>query len=557
MNHSSHRFPGQKSIQAFLSDPSLLEKTRELILYGIAMNEYDLVLLIETSTGLALPLHSNGSDLPLFDRNGCFDYDQNIRTFLNEYCTDIDPEEIIRKSSLPVAIKHLQTSDHYSVSFRISLGGSQYLHKKLIWHKLSVPRGFLTASIVDMTEDFLEEDERRSRLEAALKQAQANLDANNSFLSLVSRDIRTPLHSIIGLSQMANAELMDISAVESYLYKISMSGTYMEDTINDIRDFIRISWHPIELREEIIDLPVFLSSASRFLSRRAAQRNLHFFLHTDNISQKSVLTDLAALRQVLVKFTDNMINYTLRGGTIDMHFSSETISQEEAQVRLSVQSRGIDLNPGRLGVLLKPFEDIMEEVRSNISSIDMDLVILKAYVDSLKGKISIQNNEGISTGIEILFHFPLPHSDSRVSSLQPVRFSQIPALDLPVFTGKRALLADDDSINLEVGSKMLEKTGMTVFQAHNGAQALNLFIEEDGDFDVILMDIRMPVMNGLEASKRIRGLTLPAAGHIPIIALTVNAFDEDYTLSLEAGIDRHLTKPIEPGSLYQILKELL
>ena len=534
-------------------DEDLQQRLHQEILLDIAHIHYEQVILVDKVNGNALFLHSMDTAFSREVSEELFPFDETIHNYLEKYCTDLEPEKVIEKTSLAHVLEELEHKDHYTVYFNLS-SQNRFAHKRIIWQQPSRLPNYLCAVIEDLSGAFLYEDQRSSQLKRALAEAQVNLDANNTFLTLISRDIRTPLHSIIGLSQIANAELKDISAVESYLHKISMSGTYMEKTIDDIRDFIRISWHPIELREEHIDLKQFTKLAAGAFISQAEERQLHFTYRTEGLQVSQIIGDSSALRQVIVKLTDNVLNYTLRGGSVELSINSAKAGDGMVKVSLQVQSRGIDLDQSRVSILKEPYEYVMSEVRRSISSIDMNLVILRAYLNAMDGTVDIETERGIRTSLTVTLEFPEGSSDKVPAVPKRVPASQHKNCS---FQGKHALLADDDTINLEVGTKLLENTGMVVFTAKNGLEAINLFTAENGNFDVILMDIRMPVMNGLEASRTIRELSLPTARTVPIIAMTVNAFDEDIQQSMRAGMNEHLVKPIEPQLLLRVLSEVL
>ena len=542
------------SIRELSADSTAFQKERAHFLCQITLKQFEHILLVEQESGEAIFLHD--ATTPVADpsssaKNPIFSFDEIFRGQLEKHCTDIDPEAIIRSGSLSAVSKALEAKESYTIYYNTCDAGGQVVHKRIIWTRVS--EKYLCAMIEDLSEAFQYERERSAQLKKALAEAQANLDANNTFLTLVSRDIRTPLHSIIGLSRIANMELKDISAVESYLHKISMSGSYMEQTINDIRDFIRISWHPIELHTEAIDLTEFMTVAVETFQEQAKERQLHFAFRSGSLKVNRVRTDASALRQVILKLTRNVLNYTLRGGSVELGLSSEVLSGGEVTLALSVTSRGIDLDQDRMQILKEPYEYVMNEVRSNISSIDMDRVSLRAYLHAMKGAVDIDIERGIRTSLTVTLRFPA--AEESAESIDLPRKAGQPYV--PQFKGLTALLADDDSINLEVSTKLLENTGLTVFTAKNGLEALNLFTAQSGAFDIILMDIRMPVMNGLEAARAIRSLALPTASKVPIIALTVNAFDEDVRQSLAAGMDKHLIKPISAQFLYRVLEEML
>lgn len=534
------------------SNKELQMQVRSHLFGHFALTHFEHVLLVNREEGTAFLLFTTKDLEAEKQESPIFSFDPVFRSYMEKHCTDMDPEAVIQRGSLPCIEKQLEELSQYTVFYNTTDLQGKVSHKRMLWQKVDELEGYLCAIVEDLSDAFRYADERSEQLKKALAEAQANLDANNTFLTLISRDIRTPLHSIIGLSRIANMELKDVSAVESYLHKISMSGTYMQQTINDIRDFIQISWHPIELRSEVIDLLRFASNLTELFQDTAKERQLHFSLKTD-LAAPRIRGDAAALRQVLVKLTLNVLNYTLRGGSVELLLENSLEEDDKVSLTLEVTSRGIDLDQNRLSILQQPYETVMNEVRHNISSLDMDLVILRAYLHALKGKVVIDAEKGIRTNLRVAMTFEAAAEHAETAPAE----TQLGASHVPDFKGKRVLLADDDSINLEVSKKLLENTGLTVYTAKNGQEALHLFTEEEGDFDLILMDIRMPVMNGLDAAKAIRSLALPKASTTPIIAMTVNAFDEDIRQSLEAGMDRHLIKPISPQYLYRVLLDLL
>ncbi|MBR2765401.1 MAG: hypothetical protein IKE03_05410 [Blautia sp.] len=389
------------SLENIRANPSLFNQIRKEVVGGIASREFECVSLIEKGTGNSIVLYSPlRDDIP--SKTGMeFRYDTYVLDYLEAHCIDIDPAAIIESLGREHIALRLKEAPSYTVYYNLTDDDNKILHHKASAIRLSFTDDFFCLTVTDLTDAFIREDQRNAHLEKALEEARTNLDANNAFLSLISRDIRTPLHSIIGLTRIANAQLKDISAVESYLHKISMSGTYMEQTINDIKDYIRISWHPIELRMEAIDLGKFTAFVRQVFSRQAAERELHFTCHTEGIQVSKIRTDPAALRQIFLKLTGNIMNYTLRGGTIELRIATEPAESDRVRLTIGIQSRGMDLDQDRLGILLESYEYVMNEVHSNINSIDMDLVILKAYLQAMDAKVRLESRKGIRTGIVI------------------------------------------------------------------------------------------------------------------------------------------------------------
>ena len=525
------------------------------LLRKIAENELEEMFLIDIQTGMCTDFRSSLSGNTSRESD-LMDYDLMVRDRLVRFCVDLNPGAVIRSLSLSAVCSVLQHQEVYHVYYMMADEAGNKHHKKASFYPLSGGSRLVCASLKDLSEAVEAETHRNDRLQQAVSTTRANLDANNAFLTLVNRDFRTPLHSILALTQLANSEIHDISVVEGYLHKISLSGTYMNETIDDIRDLIRVTSMPIHLCPETIYLPVFFQSLTNSVNSRVMNRQITFLASADDLPSETVMADRAALFQIITKLVNNLVNYSLPGAsltlTLDEDFSGSAAPGREDDVSLVItaRTRGIDVAPDRLRVLKEPYQDLLDHLRDNINSIDIDLIILKAYASAMNGQFEIQSRKELDTKIRI--RIPVTVAERTPS---PDEVSYMGVNDIPDLHGHSVLLVDDNPINLEVGVRMLEHAGLEVSTAGNGQQAVELFTQKGDSIDLILMDIHMPFLDGLEATRQIRALSWNHAKEVPIIALTVKALPEDVQASMEAGMNEHLVKPFPPAELYRILQK--
>ena len=545
----SYSFQSLNDVQEAFSDSFLSQ-------FLLADNER--ICAIDSIQGTARNLWSDVP--PATDEETCSDeehsYDESLMTILGPNCTDLNPEVVLKSMTLEEVRASLEKSSLYRVYYnRYDKEGKQ-VYRKTTFRYLDDSRRFILLTIQDLTEAFMAEEARRKDLADALEDTRKHLDANNVFLSLLSRDIRTPLHSILGFTQIANAELSDVSAVEGYLHKISMSGIYMKETIDDIRDLIQILWNPIRLHKEPVSLSDFFVKISSFLRNKAEEKQLTLDSVSGPFSKDLVYTDKAILTKIITKLAGNITGYTLRGGNIHASAAEESISADTMQMVINVTSRGIDYDPRRLHVLEMSLREIQEELKRNISNVELDLVILKAYVSAMGGNITASASEGLGTHISIHLPLQLKNTAEGTETEQEAPASPVkekPFASVPAFFGKSLLLADDDETNQEVERRMLERAGFTVTTARNGKEALDIYKSDGVSFDIVLLDVRMPCMDGLETARAIRSLPDPKKRSVPIIALTASTLPSDVYASLEAGMNRHVNKPLRYSELVDVL----
>jgi CheY-like chemotaxis protein len=514
-----------------------------------ATHEFDDLISLNTMTGTAVTLFAN--DLAWKKTKGIrYNFESMVRKYILDVAADPDPDGTLESLSLESIDEQLAQSPRYSVQLIVRGEARSLELKRFSFYKLSDEK--VIVGVIDISEAFQKASRYTSHLENALKKANDEISEKNTFLNMLNRNIRTPLYSIMGLTRIAQEEdPHETNAIEAYLHKISMSGTYMSSTIDDVLDLRRISRHEISLSPEPIPLQELFRLVDGAIAPSVFEKGLLYARDTDRLAQLTVMADLHCLQQILLKLLRSAINYAVKGGRITLTARELFRSRGAATIEFAVESRGIVIDHERLQTLFRP-DYLRDHIDADLGSMDIDLIILKSYLLAMGANtLTAESDERRGTRISVSLTMPL-------SDEQQAAPSTLPEELLPDLHGKRVLLVDDNEINLEIGEKLLTSRGMDVITAMNGQEAIDCFRKDEGSFDLILMDILMPVMDGLEATHRIRAMhEYSNAGTIPIIAMTANAFRENVEESMRVGMNAHLVKPIDPDRLYAAISEAL
>lgn len=523
----------------------LLSLIAERTLYS----EYESIFLIDEATGRARKFWQNDTAGDTFFPD-YFDYEETASAYFIQNGYDQNPLEVVQQLSLTTIKAMLRIQDSYYVHFYVNGEAQRLIHKKAIFFYSDETKHTICQLIRDTTQSFADERDRYLELQKAFEETQALANANTRFLKLFNRDMRTPIHSILGLVEIADNELSNPDIIRDYLYKIKSAGSSMSEIVDDILSLSRIiESHPTP-QLECVSLQRRLEFLQTGIAEQLHYRGLSLHFDIQNDISDEIITDVNYLNVILQKLVLFAINNTVRGGGIRLSVRELLQKQSNTLMEFTVTSHGIDIHPEQIENLFRPNDYLMNELRNDLSSVDLNTIILKYYVAALGGSIVAQSGAGISTKITVSLKFSLP-SKAASSGGEP---GEMPIPDLRQY---RALIVDDDPINLEVGTKLLNRTGIRTISSTNGPEALQAVQDIGGNLDVILVDIRMPGMDGLEVTKHIRQMPLPFVKRIPVIAMTVNDSDADMKRSLDAGINAHLIKPIEPADLYAVLRKYL
>ena len=397
-------------------------------------------------------------------------------------------------------------------------------------------------------------DEMRRAQDAAaeaLQSAERASKAKTDFLSNMSHDIRTPMNAIIGITTLMKNELHEPEKLAEHLGKLETSGQLLLGIINNILDMSRIESGKTTLNVEKMNLPQQISQLDSIIRQQAGQHRQTFTVNT-HLQHENVLADPNRLNQVLMNILSNAVKYTPNGGHIQLEVDELPRNEHYARYRFVVQDDGIGMSADYQKTLFDPFTREERSGTNKVQGTGLGMAITKSIVDLMGGSINVESATGKGTRFEVVLEFPI---DAEADHAQRVQALPEEAEETSPLSGMKFLCAEDNAINAEILELLLESKGAHCKIYPNGQEIVDAFASvKPGEYDMILMDVQMPVMDGLEATRRIRNGENPLGRVIPILAMTANAFLEDMQKSKEAGMDAHLSKPVDIAALEQTVK---
>ena len=385
----------------------------------------------------------------------------------------------------------------------------------------------------------------------ALQSAERASKAKTDFLSNMSHDIRTPMNAIVGLTALMENELDEPEKLADHLGKLKSSGQLLLGIINNILDMSRIESGKTTLTIEPMDLSHQLDQLNTMIFSQANVKKQTFTVST-HIQHKNLLADPTRLNQVLMNILSNAVKYTPQGGHI--RFEAEELPRNDhyAKYRFIVQDDGIGMSAAYQKTLFDPFTREEKSGTNKVQGTGLGMAITKSIVDLMGGTIRVESATGKGTRFEVVLEFPI---DAEADKVQTAPALPEEAEAVSPLSGMNFLCAEDNAINAEILELLLETKGARCTICSNGQEIVDAFASvKPGEYDMILMDVQMPVMDGLEATRRIRSGENPLGRTIPILAMTANAFLEDMQKSRDAGMDEHLSKPVDINALEQTVK---
>ena len=385
----------------------------------------------------------------------------------------------------------------------------------------------------------------------ALQSAERASKAKTDFLANMSHDIRTPMNAIIGITTLMKNELHQPEKLAEHLDKLENSGQLLLGIINDILDMSRIESGKTTLNVEKMNLPQQISQLDSIIRQQAGQRRQTFTVNT-HLQHENVLADPNRLNRVLMNILSNAVKYTPTGGHIRFEVDELPRNEHYARYRFVVQDDGIGMSEAYQKTLFDPFTREERSGTNKVQGTGLGMAITKNIVDLMGGSINVESTTGKGTRFEVVLEFPVDAEADTVPEAQVLPEEEEETSPL---SGMKFLCAEDNAINAEILEMLLEANGASCTICSNGQEIVDAFASvKPGEYDMILMDVQMPVMDGLEATRRIRNGENPLGRTIPILAMTANAFLEDMQKSKEAGMDEHLSKPVDIAALEQTVK---
>jgi hemerythrin-like metal-binding protein len=409
-------------------------------------------------------------------------------------------------------------------------------------------------SIIDRRINIRERSRRDAAIierDKALADALVATEAKSAFLSNMSHEIRTPLNAIIGMTAVGRGT-GDCERKDYTLERIEEASVHLLGVINDILDMAKIEANKLELAPVNFELTEMLRSIVYVVGFKAEERRQEITFTVDEAIPAIIYADEQRLSQVFVNLLGNAIKFTPEDGRIHVHAYLVENREHEATILFKVTDTGIGINEEQMGRLFKSFEQADNTTARRFGGTGLGLTISKSIVEMMEGQIWAHSKLGEGTTFSFFIKVGCPAEGALDDKQSDDATVSVAGLD-----GFHLLLAEDLDINAEIVMALLEPTGITLDVARNGVEAVELFKRNPGSYDLILMDMQMPIMDGLEATRRLRALELEAARTVPIVAMTANVFTEDIERCLEAGMNDHLGKPLEYNTLITLLRSYL
>lgn len=390
----------------------------------------------------------------------------------------------------------------------------------------------------------------KRELREALISAKLASEAKSRFLSNMSHDIRTPLNAIMGMTSIALSHIDDMDKVESCLNKISVSANHLLRLINEVLDMSYIESGKISIKSEPFNLVELMKTVVFIMQEQFDSKNQTFTTDFALIQNNDLVGDRVRIQQILLNVLGNAAKYTPKGGKI--HFVAREIDIADNGIstyEFIVSDTGKGMSEEFVQRIFKPFER-ESKIEDEIEGSGLGMAISKSIVDLMNGDISIKSQTDKGSIVTVVL--PLKRNPKIRDRSLMESASQKNDAPYAVLQGKKVLVVDDNEINCDIACDYLEDVGVTTDVAINGKEAFNI-ISNGEYFDAVLMDIRMPVMNGYDATRKIREINSEYATNIPIIAMTANAFEEDVQMSLQMGMNAHISKPLSAEVMYKTL----
>ena len=426
-----------------------------------------------------------------------------------------------------------------------------------------ITNGFVLSGYhYDVDEIVREQMKQATLLKEALAAAERANHAKTTFLNNMSHDIRTPMNAIIGYTTLATSHIDNKGKLQDYLSKIKTSSEHLLSLINDVLDMSRIESGRVTIDEKETHLPDILQDIITITQASVNAKHLSFFIDTASVIHEDIICDKLRLAQVLLNMLSNATKFTRSGGAISMRVIERSSKlARHANYEFHIKDNGIGISEEFREHIFEPFTREKTSTVSGIPGTGLGMAISKNIIDMMGGTIEVISKENVGTEFIVRVDFKIIDRDAEQQDfpkLQGIGIATIGDSKECDFTGKSILLVEDNKLNQEIAEEFLKQYGFNVAIANDGDEAVEIMSNAiPKQFDMILMDIQMPRLNGYDATILIRQLPNGEIANTPIIAMTANAFEEDRTLAIQAGMDGYIAKPIDVDKLMETIKSNL
>ena len=526
------------------------------------------VFLIDMETGKAKILKLDGYVTKGLDAGSdrTYPYYKVCKQYISERVHPEDRQMMLDAMKLEKVADELKNHSEYVSNYRTWIEGETHYYQ-FRYIKLenteSVIAGFQNIDAI-----IAKEIEHQKILSKALEESERASRAKTTFLNSMSHDIRTPLNAIIGYASLAETHAGEKEKVQNYLKKIETAGDHLLNLVNDVLDMSYIESGKVMLQEQQVHLPDLLEQIRTMIETNAQKRQLKFSMELQRLIHEDILTDQLRLTQLLLNVLSNAVKYTKNDG--DVRFCISELPEEDsgyAKYQFQVCDNGIGMKKEFAAHIFDSFTRERTATVSGIEGTGLGMTIAKSIVDLMGGSIQVESEEGKGTEVTVQLRFPIVkmEGDYEVKQSGQVtgqsadqsnksRSEREKNQGANLFKGKRLLLAEDNELNREIAVELLTEEGFIIDTVEDGQKAVETIRQSEPDtYQLILMDIQMPVMDGYEATRQIRKLQDTRRAGIPILAMTANAFEEDRQKAFDAGMNGHVAKPIDMSVM---LKEI-
>lgn len=534
---------GFRPIDEIVKREKVLELQREII-EGLG-KEYFSVLLLELDSGQIFSYREvgeNGKRIADFCRKYGNQWCELLPAYADEIVTDESRENFLDQLSLDALCSK---QDDFSMTYEFKTGDRIIYHQTRIAYVYKKDRSRVAVIGTRNIDDLIKKERmQEAKLKEAYIVAEEANKAKTDFLNNMSHDIRTPMNVILGYNELMKQYLTDPILVD-YQNKIEQSGKLLLSIINNVLDMARIESGKMVVEERAEQIGLVVEETENVFESSAQEKNIVFTTSVD-VDHTHVLWDGFKVREILMNLVGNAFKYTPDGGHIAIDVKELDCARSGyVRIQTQVKDTGIGMSEDYLPTLFDSFSREYNTTIGKVSGTGLGMAIVKNLVDMMDGEICVKSKLGEGTCFTLTFEHKIADADS-------IEWNQeLDVLDeKSILEGKRVLLVEDNELNAEIAMAILEQSGLILDRVEDGLACVNRLSEVDADlYDLILMDIQMPNMNGYEATRRIRQFENVKKASIPILAMTANAFEEDKKMAIKAGMNGHISKPIDVSVL--------
>lgn len=521
---------------------------RDQLLSGVTKMLYSYNMTVNVNTGKYTLITGTGLDETVARMEATDRYDDIYRDFINA----LDKEYLEKGTEFMSLDRYRGKQDKTG-----HLGTEEFLlhyTEKPEWHEINVFAGYDEngEAIINILGRDVTEAHDKADTKAQLEIANASSAAKSAFLFNMSHDIRTPMNAIIGFTELLDKHLDDKEQAREYIKKIQTSNAFLLSLINNVLEMARIESGKTTLDETYWNVYKFNDSLFSLFDSQMKEKGIEF-TRTIEIEHTEVICDATKLREIFLNILSNALKYTPAGGKVEMRLTEIPYDREGyAMYRTEIEDTGIGMSEDFLPNMFDEFTRERSSTESRVNGTGLGMAIVKKLVELMDGTITVESQIGKGTK----FTVTLPHRIAKEGEINP-QTENVSGYKGNNFKGKRILLAEDNELNAEIAITILQEAGFEVEHAVDGIICVDMLEKaRAGYYDLILMDIQMPNMDGYKAAQTIRRFSDKQKADIPIIAMTANAFEEDKKNAYKSGMNGHIAKPINIGKLMSTLSEI-